>query len=145
MPSIELVRSMAYVAAGRYTDAERFVQQSLARDDMVNQMRLFIAAAHGDAPKAQSAMERLVSDYPGRKDVQLVYLPQLGDRELANALAAELDALPYGYLTLAGIPQACLCGAPWDLKATPNFAKRLEEADLPWPPASPINWPLKDW
>jgi TolB-like protein len=145
LPSIELVRGIAYVAVGRFADAERFVQQSLARDDMVNQMRLFIAAARGDAQKAQAAMERLISDYPGRKDVHLVYLPQLGERELANALAAEIDALPYGYLTLAGIPQACLCGAPWDLEVTPNFAKRLEEGDLPWPPASPIDWPLKDW
>jgi adenylate cyclase len=38
-----------------------------------------------------------------------------------------------------------MCGAPWDLEVTPNFAKLLEDAELPWPPASPINWPLKDW
>ena len=142
LPSIELVRGIAYVAVGRFADAERFVQQSLARDDMVNQMRLFIAAARGDAQKAQAAMERLISDYPGRKDVHLVYLPQLGDREATGDLGS-IDAA--GYLTLAGIPQACLCGAPWDLEVTPNFAKRLEEGDLPWPPASPIDWPLKDW
>ena len=33
----------------------------------------------------------------------------------------------------------------FDLEATPNFAKLIEDADLPWPPASPIEWPLKDW
>ena len=43
------------------------------------------------------------------------------------------------------IPGSCMCGAPWDLEYTPNFARLLEDAELPWPPASPINWPLKDW
>jgi hypothetical protein len=40
---------------------------------------------------------------------------------------------------------ACHCGAPFDLDVTPNFARMLDEAELSWPPASPIDWPLKDW
>jgi hypothetical protein len=39
----------------------------------------------------------------------------------------------------------CYCGAPFDLEATPNFAAKLREGDLPWPPRSPIDFPLKDW
>ena len=42
-------------------------------------------------------------------------------------------------------PSFCLCGAPWDLDVTPNFKKRIEDAGFAWPPASPIEWPLKDW
>lgn len=36
-------------------------------------------------------------------------------------------------------------GAPWDLEATPNLAALITDAGLDWPPASPINFPLKDW
>jgi len=38
-----------------------------------------------------------------------------------------------------------MCGKPFDLEATPNFARLIDDADLPWPPASPIEWPLKNW
>ena len=31
------------------------------------------------------------------------------------------------------------------LDATPNFAAKLNESNLPWPPASPMKFPLKDW
>jgi hypothetical protein len=39
----------------------------------------------------------------------------------------------------------CTCGAPFDLEATPVFAQMLARSGLPWPPAKPINFPLKDW
>ena len=43
------------------------------------------------------------------------------------------------------VPSFCMCGAPWDIEVTPNFKKRIEDAGFDWPPASPIEWPLKDW
>ena len=39
----------------------------------------------------------------------------------------------------------CNCGAPWDIEATPNFARLIEEAGFAWPPPSPIRFPLKTW
>jgi hypothetical protein len=72
-------------------------------------------------------------------------LAQVGWREQVNALVAELDAARFGYLVLMLHATVCRCGAPWDLDATPNFARLLDDADLPWPPAEPIDWPLKDW
>jgi len=39
----------------------------------------------------------------------------------------------------------CACGASWELSATPNYAATIKAAGLPWPPASPINFPLKGW
>lgn len=72
-------------------------------------------------------------------------LATMGDRDAANRRAAEVDAHPFGHLRLMLVPATCFCGAPWDLEHTPNFAKLLEDAELPWPPASPIDWPLKDW
>ena len=60
-------------------------------------------------------------------------------------MAAAIDSDPFGYLLLMLVPPNCMCGAPFDLEVTPNFAKLLQDADLPWPPNSPIDWPLKDW
>jgi hypothetical protein len=99
----------------------------------------------GDATKTKT----LINDYIGtgfaEADDLLVMRAIAGDRDQANELAAEIDARPYGFLSLMNVPSECFCGAPFDLTVTPNFAMLLEEADLPWPPASPIEWPLKDW
>ena len=69
----------------------------------------------------------------------------LGDREKANAAASLLDGRPLGYMILLDIAGSCACGAPFDLEATPNLARVVEEAGLIWPPRGPIDWPLKDW
>jgi hypothetical protein len=39
----------------------------------------------------------------------------------------------------------CLCAAPFDISATPDFAAKFEQSGLPWPTARPISLPLKDW
>jgi adenylate cyclase len=49
-----------------------------------------------------------------------------------------------GPLRLLRSINACLCGAPFDLEATPDFAARIEAAELLWSPPSPVDWPLKD-
>jgi hypothetical protein len=69
----------------------------------------------------------------------------LGDRERANAIAARIDARTGGTLVLINAIGMCTCGAPFDLDATPNFQRKIEQAGFDWPPPSPINWPLKDW
>jgi adenylate cyclase len=144
-PSTELSLVLAYIAAGRITDAEALVDSSIRGDDFLSQLRVFVAAARGDAESARRSLETLVREYPDRKDIHLIYLPLTGDRARVNEIAAELDALPFGYLTLFGVPSLCMCGAAWDIEVTPNFARKIEEAGLPWPPVSPVKWPLKDW
>jgi hypothetical protein len=105
-------------------------------------MQISLAAARGDA---QAATE-LISQYQQANYVQeILVLARAGKRELANQKAAEIDARPYGYMALATNAILCTCGAPFDLEATPNFAKLLQDAGLVWPPDSPIDWPLKDW
>jgi hypothetical protein len=69
----------------------------------------------------------------------------LGERELANQAAAEIDARPLGFLFLLSAANSCKCGAPFDLEFTPNMALLVDEAELVWPPRRPIEWPLKDW
>jgi hypothetical protein len=43
------------------------------------------------------------------------------------------------------LAQWCQCGSPWDLEVTPNFAAKIEEANMTWPPVTPLSYPLKDW
>jgi len=62
-----------------------------------------------------------------------------------NAYSSILDARFAGPFILAETVKGCFCGAPFDLEATPNFKKRIEEAGFNWPPHSPIKFPAKDW
>lgn len=68
-----------------------------------------------------------------------------GHREEANRLAAQIDQHHFGAVTLTQITQWCGCGAPFDLDATPNFAAKLIEGSLTWPPQPTMEFPLKDW
>ena len=135
----------AYIAAGRLGDAEYLLGQQEGSDEELADRRLTLAAAHGDREAMLAQKELMLREHGDRIDVLLNYLPRSGDRERVNQIAAELDALPYGYLSLMSVPSFCMCGAPWEIDVTPNFRKRLEDAGFAWPPASPIKWPLKDW
>ena len=55
--------------------------------------------------------------------------------------AAWVDALPAGQTILAAATMECMCGAPFDLEATPVFRQRLEEAGFDWPPPTVIRNP----
>ena len=135
----------AYIAAGRLDDAEYLLSQEDGSDEELADRRMSLAAARGDLETTLAQKELMLRGHADRIDVMLNYLPRSGDRERANRFAAELDAQPYGYLSLMSVPSFCMCRAPWDIEVTPNFRKRLEDADFEWPPASPIEWPLKDW
>jgi len=86
-----------------------------------------------------------IADHKVEAYQRIVALAVLGDREGANHLATELDALMGGSLSLSVAVQNCYCGAPFDLDATPNFKARIEESGLPWPPPAPIDFPAKKW
>jgi len=68
-----------------------------------------------------------------------------GDREVANRIAAKIDSRPFGPMKLAQFADTCLCGAPFDIEATPEFATSLEDTALLWSPPDTITFPLKDW
>jgi TolB-like protein len=135
----------AYMMAGRFDDAEYLLDQDESSPEALADRRLSLAAARGDADEVLAQTALMIDHHAERIDIVLNYLPRSGDRDGANRIAAELDALPYGYLSLMNVPSFCMCGAPWDIDVTPNFKKRIEDAGFDWPPASPIEWPLKDW
>ena len=135
----------AYLAAGRIDDAEQVIARHVRGEGPVLNLQRALAAARGDAELAEETAARVsVIDTSTPTGIIASYATR-GDRDAANRRAAEVDAHPFGHLRLMLVPGACFCGAPWDLEYTPNFAKLLDDADIAWPPASPIHWPLKDW
>ena len=135
----------SYVAAGRFEDAAARIDRDIRGEIPALRARMTIAAARGDTVATKSLLEKYLAADDARGNLRIGHFAMAGERDLANQTAAEIDSDPFGYLLLMLALLDCLCGAPFDLEVTPNFAKLLQDADLPWPPASPIDWPLKDW
>ena len=132
------------IISGRFDEAKAIIDREI-RDDAGRLYWLVrISAAQGDEVTAKALLARYEPVSTQKNDL-LTTFSVTGHRQRANEIAAEIDATPFGYLTLIRLIHGCLCGAPFDLDATPDFAKRVEDADLPWPPQSPASWPLKDW
>jgi hypothetical protein len=146
-PHIRIAQQLffANLAAGRLDDAEQVIATHVRSERAALGLGHALAAARGDKTLATEMAARIREMGEQTTTGIIGGLATSGDRDAANRRAAEVDAHPFGHLRLMLVPGACYCGAPWDLEVTPNFAKLLEDAQLPWPPESPINWPLKDW
>lgn len=139
----------AYIATGQYDEAEaasnRYIESELLR----KRFRHNIAAAQGDAEQARKLMDEVIEGFNVRDDTPrpatISIAAKTGERDSANQQAARLDAHPVAILNLLGAISSCYCGAPFDIEVTPNFARKIEEAGISWPPPAPINWPLKNW
>ena len=116
-------------------------------EGVMARMRVAQYAAEGDAQAGQAEVAAALAaeGRPFGPNEQLAAAAQLGDREAANALAAAMDRNPLGAAMLTIATGICDCGAPFDLPATPNFARQLEEAGFAWPPEAGTAFPLKDW
>ena len=129
--------------AGRYDEALAVSQRYVENERRRHNYRFVVAAAMGDANKAQAILDEIIEKYSS--SFSFTDWTILGDRERANQMAAIADAQPLGFLNLTNAIGICACGAPFDLESTPNFARLIGEANFPWPPPAPIEWPLKDW
>jgi adenylate cyclase len=144
-PSAQRVRAL--VMLGRIDGAKA----ELAKLDPINESyytaALFVGLAAGE--NAASIHSRLTSVDRGQSIhkfwgmTDLIEAALTGSRTEANRLAAQIDAQPGGGLVLAVITADYLCGAPFDLAATPNFKARLAESGLPWPPTAAITFPAR--
>jgi TolB-like protein len=137
--------TVAHIGLGDFDGAEDVVNRLATDSAFKARLRLHVLLGRGDREEAERMFNEMQDGQLTRADLALRVAARLGDFDSANRLARKLDETPYGYLSLMTVPAQCYCGAPWDLDETPNFKKMLEDAELPWPPASPINWPLKDW
>ncbi|MEJ2258563.1 MAG: hypothetical protein P8X98_16540 [Woeseiaceae bacterium] len=103
------------------------------------------AARRGEREEAEERATMVLDDPDLSFTRRLSLLAQLGDREGANAVAAQIDERPMSAFVFTFVLLSCVCGAPFDLEAAPKFQAQMEEAGFQWPPDGDVGWPLKDW
>jgi len=147
VPHIRLYQQLAfaYIAAGRFEDADAIIDRHIHLDTQALPLKLTVAAARGDIELTKTRLADVLRLGDALIWPSVAAYATSGDRDATNNLAARLDAQPNGHLMLMALVQICRCGAPWDIEVTPTYAKLIDQADFPWPPASPIEWPLKTW
>ena len=138
-------RILAYLALGRLDDAYTLLAAgNFSAADVPEFMSLLVLQVPAAAGRA-AEWQRLRTSLDGDPVRLLVGAAVFGDRATANRTAAEIDAITLGPAILLRITDRCGCGAPFDLDATPNFARLLRDGALPWSPPAPIRFPLKNW
>ena len=139
----------AHIGAGEYDKAlavsERFFDTNSQREAF----RLDVAMAQVDAGFVDSMRDAVVLRDEESGELSrvrsVVFFARSGQRDRVNEFAASIDSEPLGFLILLEAASNCLCGAPWDIEATPKLNSIVDEAGLLWPPPAPIDWPLKTW
>lgn len=144
-PFFRVARVLALVAMEQQDEVEALIARSPNDAVMTIGAWFWLSAHRGDAASAEAALELSHGFFATSPGDLMAYYAVLGNREGANRIAAGADANRFGHMVLANAILICYCGAPFDLEVTPNFARMMEESGLTWPPAQPIEWPLKTW
>jgi len=138
---------VALLALGRHSEANEAALR--VPPDAANHtgslMRVMSAAASGRIDEARAWAERIPSQKMESEMYLLGVSAILGDREAANGIAARLDAQVGGSIVLLTTIQFFSAGLLFDMEATPNFAARIAESGVPWPPPTLVDYPAKDW
>ncbi|MEE2524803.1 hypothetical protein V0U79_00360 [Hyphobacterium sp. HN65] len=131
----EVIRFDALLGLGRLDDAEAMLQPHWEWE------RIRLAAMRG-GDEAETVIRPFATDETGWFDMLMHAF--LGDREAANAMAAEIDARPYGFIDLMTAIDSCRCGTPFDRDAAPDFSMRYAQSGFAWPPAGDLGFPLME-
>jgi len=141
--STALVRAL--VAHGLHEEAREEIDNGIRIVVIAQAFKGLVMAHEGDQARFDQFYEEFKITNAGGRYWMILVAAWGGHREDANRLAAEVDQHHFGSVTLTQVTQWCACGAPFDLDATPNFAAKLEEGGLTWPPQPVMEFPLKDW
>jgi hypothetical protein len=141
--AIALVRAL--VASGLYEEVDHAVATQFRSPEDGLMSKVLRSAAMGDRDSAAAFYAQIQDQTNQPLFYESIYQAWMGNREQANLRAAQIDAQPFGSQSLLLLIYWCACGAPWDLEATPNLARMLELNEVPWPPVSNREYPLKDW
>ena len=146
-PTPSAYRVQALVMSGHVDEAKAELAKLEPTGENYCRAQLMVGLATGESAASIHArlqsVDRSKSLYKIWQMNDVVEAALTGDRATANRLAAEIDARPGGGLVLAVIAADSLCGAPFDLDATPRFKARLAESGLPWPPAPALKFPTQ--
>jgi TolB-like protein len=141
--STALVRAL--VAHGLHDEARKEINDRIQDVDVALAFKALVMAHEGDQVRFDQFYEAFKAENTTGDYWGTLVAAWGGHREEANRLAAQIDRHHFGPVTLTQITQWCACGAPFDLIATPNFAAKLKEGNLTWPPQTTMEFPLKDW
>jgi TolB-like protein len=136
---------LALADSGRVEEAQQVNNSKADRESLRILNRVTIAANQGDAALATGLQKKYLESFGPDDSVSLTLEAMRGNRNEANRLARLIDSRPGGYLALMMTILRCSCGAPFDLEAAPDFAARLGESGLSWPPPITVSFPLKNW
>ncbi len=142
-PWVSAERARAFMLLGRFDEAAKEAAKGDPDDPFYGRVPVLVPAARGDVEAARRMIVEQSMELDDPFDI-IVYAA-IGDREAANSTAARIDKQAGGTAVLATVTNECLCGAPFDLETTPNFATRIKETGAPWPPVTIIKYPAKDW
>jgi len=137
---------LSLLASRQFEAAEAIVFSNITSAEQSAELLFVSKAAQGDMAGAGLAAAGWLALYPGEKaDYQrLLISARTGNQDEANRIAAGFDQKEFGNQALLDLIFACMCGAAWDLSATPEFAAALTDSGLSWPPVSPITFPLNE-
>ncbi|MFC1776598.1 hypothetical protein ACFL3I_04545, partial [Pseudomonadota bacterium] len=144
-PWLDDIRFYALLASDQYRDDPNIFNPNPEGSIFQIPRSIFAYAKNGDINQSRKVLDNWRSEHEVDDLSMVLVEAAFGNREAANDYASRIDARIGGTLVLTEIVKTCLCGAPFDLDATPTFKKRMEEAGFNWPPASPIQYPAKDW
>ena len=137
-----LVRAL--VAEGQYVEARKQIA-NIQIPEVALSFEVLIAAAQAD----QAEFERVAAELREVTTSGAYWLAMAsawgGRRDITNQTVADIDKHLFGPVTLSQLVLWCGCGAPFDLEFAPNFAARIDDGGLPWPPEPFMEFPLKDW
>jgi TolB-like protein len=129
---------------GSHDEARRVIEDHVPEVNLAHVYRILVAAQRGDKEGAGLLLTEYDELYP-TDYFRIIVHAWSGSREEANRRAAEIDEHFFGAIALWGMTHWCQCGSPWEVEATPNFAAKIKEANIAWPPSAPLSFPLKDW
>jgi TolB-like protein len=142
---VDDTRFTALMATGKYREDPGVFDPNPEGSTFSYPRRLFIHALNNNIAAAREILAEIPKEIPQGYLDRLIVAAALGDLDTANDLASKLDSGIAGPFLLSQVVSECYCGAPFDIEVTPNFKARIEEANFPWPPPSPIKYPAKDW
>ena len=132
------------LANGLHGEAYEVIATEIQNEGFAKMFQLMVTAHRGDLDRLAPLIEEFDEAAPDNF-FSIQVNAWVGRREAANSRAAEVDEHYFGPMLLWQIVMWCQCGAPWDLEATPNFAAKIEDANMVWPPITPLSFPLKKW
>jgi TolB-like protein len=143
--SLETEAVLGKVAIGDLDGARTALRSPALSERDAAELTALVLAAEGRAGEARQAAAEALERFGSGDEQALRLLAWVGDRDGANAAASRIDTHLLGSAVLVRVTDWCRCASPFDLEATPNFARQVAEAGLDWPPPAIIRLPGKDW